>query len=187
MQSPYLLFLGDVTEPSAAKTAAGIRQWRGELCAGQLRFPGCTVDLGLPELTPEQAATQGVRTMIIGIVNVGGFIPDRWIAAIVAALEAGLDVCAGMHQKLSSVPQVREAAERCRRTLFDVRHAGREFMPGTGTRRPGKRLLTVGTDCSVGKKYTALAIEKAMRARHERRLPCHWANRNHDLRSWSGS
>ena len=46
-----------------------------------------------------------------------------------------------------------------------MRHPTRDFATGKGTKRPGKRLLTVGTDCSVGKKYTALAIEREMRAR----------------------
>ena len=51
------------------------------------------------------------------------------------------------------------------RTLFDVRHPTRDFTVGTGARRPGKRLLAVGTDCSIGKMYTTLALEKEMRAR----------------------
>jgi len=51
------------------------------------------------------------------------------------------------------------------RNLHDVRHSKQEFTTGKGQERTGKRLLTVGTDCSCGKKYTALAIEKAMRAR----------------------
>ena len=46
-----------------------------------------------------------------------------------------------------------------------MRHADRRFSVGKGTRRQGKRLLTVGTDCAVGKKYAALAIEKEMTAR----------------------
>ena len=49
--------------------------------------------------------------------------------------------------------------------IHDVRHPTREFAVGTGIKRPGKRLLTVGTDCSIGKMFTALALEKEMRAR----------------------
>src|SRR5690606_10109210 len=56
-------------------------------------------------------------------------------------------------------------ARRNGRKLFDVRHSAQRFDTGKGTRRPGRRLLTVGTDCSVGKKYAALALETAMRAR----------------------
>lgn len=54
MQAPYLLFLGDVEELSAAKTAAGVNQWRRELVLAQYRLPGCTVDLGIAEMTPAE-------------------------------------------------------------------------------------------------------------------------------------
>lgn len=164
MQSPYLLFLGDVTEPAAAKTAIGIHQWRPELCVGQTHAPGGTIDLGLPELTPGEAAARGARTLILGIANAGGFIPESWLPVILAALEAGLDIAAGMHTRLVDLPAIREAAARLGRTLHDVRQPRQSFAPGNGRKRSGRRLLTVGTDCAVGKKYTALAIEKAMRA-----------------------
>lgn len=162
MKSPYLLFLGDVTELAAAKTAAGILQWRPALCVGQTRAEGGTVDLGLPEMSPEQAAAAGARTMVLGIANAGGFIPDSWLPVMHAALEAGLDLAAGMHQRMDDLPDIRDAARRLGRTLHDVRQPTQAFAPGNGRKRGGKRLLTVGTDCAVGKKYTALAIEKAL-------------------------
>ncbi len=165
IQSPYLLFLGDAPDIAIAKTAAGIRQWRPELCAGQLRLPGCRVDLGLPDLTPAEANSRGIRTLIIGIANDGGFIATSWVSAIVSALEAGLDVASGLHEPLDGVPEIAAAAKRSGRQLIEVRQPVQSFMPGTGKKRSGKRLLTVGTDCAVGKKYTALAIEKEMRAR----------------------
>jgi uncharacterized NAD-dependent epimerase/dehydratase family protein len=163
--SPYLLFLGDAPDLATAKTAAGIRQWRGELCAGQLRLPACRVDLGLPDLAPREAASRGVRTLIIGIANDGGFIAPAWTGAIVEALEAGLDVASGLHEPLAGVPEIAAAAAQNGRRLIEVRQPAESFMPGTGKKRSGKRLLTVGTDCAVGKKYTALALEKELRAR----------------------
>ena len=51
------------------------------------------------------------------------------------------------------------------RILYDVRDPGTDYPVGTGVRRPGKRLLTVGTDCAVGKMFTALTIERALRGR----------------------
>ena len=165
MESPYLLFLGDANLVGMDKMGAGIRQWRGELCLGQFRLPGCTADLGLPEMTPAEAHAQGARTMIVGVVNVGGVIPDNWMASIIAAIEAGLDVASGMHQRLADIPAIADAAARHGRTIHDVRAPTRRFLPGTGVKRSGQRLLTVGTDCAVGKKYTALAIEREMRAR----------------------
>ncbi|MGE6696378.1 N-acetyltransferase DgcN [Hyphomonas sp. NPDC076900] len=165
MQTPYLLFLGDAAEFSAAKTAAGILQWKPEACLAQFRMPGCGVDLGLPDMSPAEAAAQGARTMVIGVVNVGGYIPDGWKTTILAALDAGLDVAAGMHERLADIPEIAERASKLDRTIFDVRQSSRRFKPGTGQRRAGNRLLTVGTDCAVGKKYTALAIDRAMRDR----------------------
>ncbi len=165
IQSPYLLFLGDAPDIATAKTAAGIRQWRPELCAGQLRLPGCRVDLGLPDLAPAEAAARGIRTLVIGIANDGGFIAPHWIAAIVEALQAGLDVASGLHEPLAGVPEIAATATTVGRRLIEVRQPAQAFLPGTGKKRSGKRVLTVGTDCAVGKKSTALAIEKEMRSR----------------------
>jgi uncharacterized NAD-dependent epimerase/dehydratase family protein len=165
IESPYLLFLGDAPDISTAKTAAGIRQWRPELCAGQLRLPGCRVDLGLPDLSPAQAVERGIRSLIVGIANDGGFIAPTWIATLVEALQAGLDVASGLHEPLAGVPEIAEAAKRNGRRLIEVRQPAQSFMPGIGQKRSGRRVLTVGTDCAVGKKYTALAIEKEMRSR----------------------
>jgi len=49
--------------------------------------------------------------------------------------------------------------------LIDVRHSDTPFPAGTGRKRSGKRVLTVGTDCALGKKYTALALTEALRVR----------------------
>lgn len=165
MQPPYLLFLGDVADQLAAKTAHGILEWRRDWCLGQLRLAGCKADLGLPEMTPAEAAAAGARTLVVAVANSGGVLAERWQPAILEALAAGLDVASGLHQRLSDFPTIVEAAARFHRRLFDVRHPRQRFATGTGARRPGKRLLTVGTDCSCGKKYTALALEREMRRR----------------------
>lgn len=162
---PYLMFLGDVPDALAAKTAHGIVDWRREWCLAQLRLPGCRADLGLPDMAIADAAARGARTLVIGAANAGGVLPDHWVDAIVAALEAGLDVASGLHTRLDSVPLIRAAAARHGRQLFDVRHSDQRFDTGKGDKRPGLRLLTVGTDCSVGKKYAVLALEREMRAR----------------------
>ena len=162
---PYLLFLGEETSPVYAKTAAGLAQWRPELCAGQIRLPGGTVDLGLPTMTVAEAVQAGAKTLIIGTAPVGGAIPDRWLDVLVDALEGGLDIAAGVHKKLVDTPRLKEAAERNGQALIDVRVPPKDLPVGTGTKRAGRRLLTVGTDCALGKKYTALALEKEMASR----------------------
>lgn len=162
---PYLLFLGDAPDQLAAKTADGVARWRREWCTGQLRLPGCNADCGLPDQTLEEAVAAGAQTLLIGVANRGGRIEGTWQAILLRALELGLDIASGLHNRVADLPAVREAAGRLGRRLFDVRHPSRSFEIGTGARRPGKRLLTIGTDCSVGKMFTALALEKAMRAR----------------------
>lgn len=162
---PYLLFLGDAPDDLAAKTAQGIVDWRRDWCVGQMRLPHCKADTGLPDMGIAEAATKGARTLIVGVANAGGIMPAHWVASVVAALEAGMDVASGLHMKLADNADIALAASRHGRKLYDVRHSTERFATGKGTKRTGKRLLTVGTDCSVGKKYTALALEKAMRAR----------------------
>lgn len=163
--SPYLLFLGDARDDLAAKTAHGIARWRRSGCLGQLRLPGCGADTGLPDLTVREAAQRGARTLIVGLVNAGGRLSPTWEVTLIAALDAGLDVASGLHARLRSLPAVRRAAERNACRLIDVRHSRQRFGVGTGERRAGRRVLTVGTDCSVGKKYTALAIEEELSRR----------------------
>ena len=165
INQPYLMFLGDVPDQLAAKTAQGIVDWRREWCLGQLRLDGCKADLGIPDMTMEAATAAGAKTLIVGVANAGGILPDHWTAVIVRAIEAGLDVASGLHTQLGSKPAIAEAARRRGRLLFDVRHSDQRFDTGKGTKRSGMRLLTVGTDCSVGKKYTVLALEREMRAR----------------------
>jgi uncharacterized NAD-dependent epimerase/dehydratase family protein len=165
LPQPYLLFLGDITEPEYAKTAFGLRDWAPERCIGEYACAGTTVSTGLPFLTPTQAFSQGARALIIGVVNQGGIIGEAWIPALLNALEAGLDIISGMHTRLREVPTLQAAAARYGRRLIDVRCPPRNIPVATGRRRSGMRLLTLGTDCAVGKKYTALAIAKAFVAR----------------------
>ena len=165
IQTPYLLFLGDAADPLAAKVAQGICDWRPDSAVGQLRMPGCNADLGLQDMTVAQAIAAGAKTLVIGVANRGGVISDAWVAILRDALAQGLDVAAGLHERLVDVPGLKAEADRLGRSLFDVRHPTRTFDVGSGVKRSGKRLLPVGTDCSCGKMYAALAIEQAMRSR----------------------
>jgi uncharacterized NAD-dependent epimerase/dehydratase family protein len=162
---PYLLFLGDAPDPLSAKTADGVARWRRDWCVGQLRLDGCKADLGLPDKSLEEAAAEGTKTLIIGVANRGGRFAPSWQETMLKALDLGMDIASGLHNKVSDIKPVAEKASALGRSLFDVRHPTREFDIGTGERRPGKRLLAVGTDCSIGKMFTALALEKEMRTR----------------------
>jgi uncharacterized NAD-dependent epimerase/dehydratase family protein len=165
IRSPYLIFLGDTREIVDAKTGSGLVQWCPEKVAGQLRFDGCPVDLGIPDLSIDQARAQGVESIVIGVASTGGKISQRWIAALVQAAAAGLDVVSGLHCRLEEFPELVAAAKSSGACLVNVRTPLKNLPIGTGERRSGRRLLTVGTDCAIGKKYSALSITQCMKAR----------------------
>ena len=165
LHKPYLLFLGDVRDKLTAKTAFGLRDWCAEDVVGEWSLPGCAVTLGLARLSPQQAAAQGAGSIIVGIAPTGGTLPPHWVAELAAAADAGLDVVSGLHTRLTSFPELVRIASRRGVRLIDVRHGERTYGAASGRKRSGKRLLTVGTDCALGKKYTALALAKSLRAR----------------------
>ena len=165
LRTPYLLFIGDAPDQLAAKTAAGIAFWRPEISLGQLRLPGCKADLQIPDMNIEEAAAAGVKTVIVGTTNRGGVLGEGWEGLLIRALELGMDLASGLHHRLTDIPALRDAAARLGRQIADVRHPTREFEVGNGKKRSGQRLLTVGTDCSIGKMFTALALEREMRGR----------------------
>jgi uncharacterized NAD-dependent epimerase/dehydratase family protein len=163
LNPPYLILIGEEDDATYAKTGLGIVQWRPDLVAGQLRFPGCSVDLGVPDMAIEDAARAGVGSLLIGVAPVGGAVPDKWWRVMEAAARAGLDVVCGLHVKLADNPAVVAAAAESGARLIDVRVPPKNLPVGTGIKRSGKRVLMVGSDCAIGKKYSALALHHAMR------------------------
>ncbi|HRN60893.1 MAG TPA: DUF1611 domain-containing protein [Luteimonas sp.] len=161
---PFLLYLGNAPDDLAAKTARGLVQFRPEWCVGQFRGPECRTSVGVPDMDFAQARAAGANGMIVGVANAGGRMGPDSVADIVAALDAGMNVASGLHERLVSHPPIVEAARRNGRHLFDARNPPATPV-GNGLRRAGRRLLTVGTDCSTGKMYTTLALETDMRAR----------------------
>jgi uncharacterized NAD-dependent epimerase/dehydratase family protein len=165
IEQPYIVFLGDVADETYAKTGLGLVHWRREGCLGQLRLPGSTVDAGVPDLSITQAKAAGARSLIFGVAPVGGGMPAHWLPVLCEAAVAGIDVVAGLHLRLASLPGLAEAAARGQARLVDVRVPPSGLPVGTGRKRSGMRLLTVGTDCACGKKYTALALDQELRRR----------------------
>ena len=157
-----LLFLGDTVEPGYAKTAYGLRDWAGGRCVGEYALAGARVSTGLAKLSPREAVAQGADAMVIGVANAGGLIPPGWLPALVEALEAGLDLISGMHARLVDIGILHDTAARLGRQLIDVRTPPRNIAVANGRKRSGRRLLTVGTDCALGKKYTALAVARGL-------------------------
>lgn len=163
LKAPYLILIGEEDDATYAKTGLGIVQWRPELVAGQFRFPGCSVDLGVPDMTIEEAIDAGVKSLVIGVAPVGGTVPVKWWKIMERAARLGLDIVCGLHLKLTDNPAVVAAAAESGARLIDVRVPPKNLPVGTGLKRSGKRVLMVGSDCAIGKKYTALALDQAMR------------------------
>ncbi|WJY22600.1 DUF1611 domain-containing protein [Fontisubflavum oceani] len=165
IQTPYLLFLGDAPDQLAAKVAQGIRDWRPGNCVGQIRMEGCKADVGLPDMTLAEAKAAGAKTLVIGVANRGGVISAAWKKVLVMALEEGFDLASGLHNLLRDEPDLAAVAEATGQALHDVRVPEVEFPIANGVKRSGRRCLAVGTDCSVGKMYTGLAMDAEMKAR----------------------
>jgi uncharacterized NAD-dependent epimerase/dehydratase family protein len=165
LRKPYLLFLGDVEDKLTAKTAFGLKDWCAGDVLGEWSLPGCSVTLGLPRVSPREAAARGAGSIVVGIAPTGGMLPTHWVTELAAAAEAGLDIVSGLHARLTSFPELTQAASRSEVRLVDVRHSDRMYGAATGRKRSGKRVLTVGTDCALGKKYTALALAGSLTKR----------------------
>ena len=165
IQTPYLLFLGDAPDALAAKVAQGIKDWRPENAVGQFRMDGCNADMGIADMTLQEGLDAGAKTLVIGVANRGGFISDAWKKVLVEALEMGYDIASGLHNLLRDEDELQRAAKVHGRTLHDVRIPTVAYPIATGVKRTGKRVLAVGTDCSVGKMYTGLCMDAEMRKR----------------------
>jgi len=165
LSPPYLIYLGNTQDKAIAKTAYGLVEWAPEKCIGQFRTSGCTVDLGLPDLTFDQSIAMGAKSLVLGCAPAGGRLDPSWIAQLLQAIEAGLDIVSGLHTRLRDIPVLLSAAEQNNVRLIDIRIPPKDIPIAKGVKRSGKRLLTVGTDCAIGKKYAALAITKALQQR----------------------
>lgn len=163
IQAPYLLFTGDVDSHVYAKTALGVAQWRPDLVAGQLRFAGCALDLGVPDMSVANAAGAGVKSFIIGVAPVGGILSQAWVEAITEAASLGIDIVSGLHERLENIPGLADKAKASGARLINVRVPPEAIPVANGQRRSGKRVLMVGTDCAVGKKYTALGLTDSLK------------------------
>ena len=166
LEAPYLIFFGDVGDILNAKTGLGIAYWAADRCAGQMRMPGCVVESELPELSVADALSAGVRTVVIGVAPTGGKMEDHWLPPLVELARAGVDIASGLHSKLLAIPPLVEAAKIGGAKLIDVRTPPPGLICGLGRPRSGRRVLTVGTDCAVGKKYSALALHRELARRN---------------------
>ena len=165
IRTPYLLFLGDAPDQLAAKVAQGIADWNPESVVGQFRMEGCNADVGAPDMSLQEAYDKGARTLVVGVANRGGMISEAWLSVLAEAMEIGYDLASGLHNLLRDEDVLKATSARSGATLHDVRVPTVAYPIANGKKRTGKRCLALGTDCSVGKMYTALAMNNEMVAR----------------------
>ncbi len=167
IEAPFLLYLGHSTDPVGIKTSRGLAEFRRADCVGEFRYDDCPLTLGLPRMNMAQGVEAGAKTLVLGIANPGGTMDAALVEDAADALRAGMHVVSGLHQRLRDVPELVAMAEALGRQLIDVRDPPADLPVGNGRPRAGRRILTVGTDCSVGKMYAALCLADGLKARGE--------------------
>ncbi len=164
----------------SAKTAYGvIRYGRDDVVAvldstraGQnvaAFLPGFDIPI-VATLDEALARTSRPDALLIGIAPTGGRLPDAWRATILAAIAAGLDVLSGLHTFIGDDPEFAAAAAANGTALVDYRRPPERMETAVGRRHgPGKRvILTVGTDCAIGKMSVGLELCRAAIAAGDR-------------------
>jgi uncharacterized NAD-dependent epimerase/dehydratase family protein len=160
----------------SSKTATSLLRYRGDEVVGVLdrEHAGRTTRevLGVPAAVPivgtmAEALKLNPDTLVLGIAPPGGGLPDHWREVIRAALEAGLSVFGGLHVFLAEDPEFSDLARKHGGIIRDFRKPPEDHPIGLGRARETRalRLLTVGTDCSVGKMVASLELAAAARRR----------------------
>jgi uncharacterized NAD-dependent epimerase/dehydratase family protein len=156
-----------------AKTAHGVIRYSREPVAAVLdqEYAGRELSEIMPELGREapivssiaEGLSFGPTALLLGVATPGGWMPDHWRTLIAEAIEAGLDIVNGLHQFLKANSEFVALAERHGVELWDVRDPPKDIplFSGKTLAIPRRIVLTVGSDCAVGKKTAALEIEKA--------------------------
>ena len=159
-------FSGD---PHYGKTARGVVRYRREDVVALLdsRRAGETME-GLPIVaTVDEALALAPTTALVGVATPGGRFPPEWRELLKRSIAAGLDVENGLHQFLGEDGEMSELARRRGVELRDLRRppAGLNVPTGANLEVPARIVLTVGSDCAIGKKTVALELDLEARRR----------------------
>lgn len=151
------------------KTMWGVLRYRREEVVAILDTTrtGETTE-GVPVVASvEDALRFEPNTALVGVATQGGRFPPAWIALLERCLEHGLDVENGLHVFLGDDPRLRELAARHGVELRDLRRPPRDLSTATGANLavPATIVLTVGSDCAIGKMTVALELDLEARRR----------------------
>ncbi|MFL5680363.1 MAG: DUF1611 domain-containing protein [Chloroflexota bacterium] len=159
--------------PHHAKTAMGVIRYGPDPTVAILdsSIAGRSVAEWLPghdipavaTLDEALALPEPPTALLIGIAPTGGRLPAAWRATILAAIDAGLDILSGLHTFLGDDPELRAAADRRGAVIVDYRRPPERMETAVGRPHgPGKRvILTVGSDCGIGKMSVALELRRS--------------------------
>jgi uncharacterized NAD-dependent epimerase/dehydratase family protein len=180
MASPRYLVIADGDfGPMTSKTANSVIRYQPERVVAVLdrKLAGRTVHsvLGFGGDIPvvgsiEQGLALGPDAVLIGIAPLGGRLPDEWRAWLTLALDHGCDLWNGLHTFLSDDPLLAGKAAANGRRIFDLRRppAGLPIASGRAKSVDPFVVLTVGTDCNVGKMTAQLQLARQLNARGAR-------------------
>jgi uncharacterized NAD-dependent epimerase/dehydratase family protein len=166
----YLLLAeGFSGDPHYGKTMRGVLRYRREDVAAILDSAraGETEEGVTVVGSVEEALPLGPTTALVGVATQGGRFPPEWIAMLRACIEHGLDVENGLHVFLADDPELRELAERRGVELRDLRRppAGLSTATGENLSVDATIVLTVGSDCAIGKMTVSLELDLEARRR----------------------
>lgn len=175
--APRFLILADGDfSPMTSKTANAVIRYRPERVVGVVdrEHAGRTVQdiLGYGGATPVIPSMQaglalGFDVLLIGIAPQGGRLPEEWRTWILEAIEAGKEVWSGLHTFLGDDPVFSAAARKQGVKLLDIRKPPADLPVATGKAKEVAPfvILTVGTDCNVGKMTAQLQLVDRLNAR----------------------
>ena len=156
-----------------AKTAHGVIRYSRDRIAAVIDRANAGSDVSevLPELNRSapvvasvaEGLVHGPTSLLLGVATPGGWIPPEWRGWILEAIENGLEIVNGLHTFLNDDIEFVAAAEDRGVRLWDVRQPpeGIPLFTGKSLEIPQRTVLTVGSDCAVGKKTTALEVAAA--------------------------
>lgn len=115
----------------------------------------------------QEGLALGANSVLIGIAPIGGRLPDEWRGWLREALEGGCHIVSGLHTFLGDDPLLAEAARIHGRRIEDLRRppANLPVASGRAKATDALRVLTVGTDCNVGKMTAQLRLVDGLKAR----------------------
>ena len=160
---------GRSDDPHYGKTARGVIQYSPHPTVAILdsTHAGETVD-GIPVVaTVDEALPFEPTTALVGVATQGGRFPPEWRELLRNCIASGLAIENGLHEFLSEDPEFVELARKHRVELRDLRKPPDDLSVPTGEnlRVPAAIVLTVGSDCAIGKKTVAVELDREARGR----------------------